>query len=30
MEEKVANSQQDAELSYVEGKDDSFGDYGTL
>jgi hypothetical protein len=29
MEEQVANSLQDVKVSYVEIKDDSFGDYGT-
>jgi hypothetical protein len=29
MEEQVTNSLQDNEISYVEAKDDSFGDYST-
>jgi hypothetical protein len=29
MEEQVANSLQDAKLSYVKAKDDSCGDYDT-
>jgi hypothetical protein len=29
MEEQVKNSLQDAEISYVEAKDDNFSDYGT-